>query len=153
MTMALRSFQLRDPTPRTSFCLRGRFPATNDPYTVTNISKAIASFERGIISGQSPYDRYHYGRDDNAISDSAKSGEGLFFNQHLSCFRCHGGFNFSDATTSAAHPPSMGSRRRLEFHNTGLYNPYPAPNVGIFEYTKVPETRESSRPRPSETSP
>src|ERR1700744_1400148 len=109
------------------------FPGENDPYTVTNVTKAIASFERSIISGQSPYDRYHYNRDDNAISDSAKRGEGLFFNQHLSCFRCHGGFDFSSPTTSAAHPG-----RRVEFHNTGLYNPYPAPNVGIFEYTKVP---------------
>jgi cytochrome c peroxidase len=114
------------------------FPGENDPYTLTNITRAIASFERSIISGQSPYDRYHYGRDDSAISDSAKRGEGLFFNQHLSCFRCHGGFDFSDATTSAARPPSMRSGRRVEFHNTGLYDPYPAPNVGIFEYTNAP---------------
>jgi cytochrome c peroxidase len=114
------------------------FPDDSNPYTVTNITRAIASFERSIISGQSPYDRYHYGRDDNAVSDSAKRGEGLFFNQHLSCFRCHGGFDFSDATMSAAHPPSMQSGRRVEFHNTGIYNPYPAPNVGIFEYTKAP---------------
>jgi cytochrome c peroxidase len=26
----------------------------------------------------------------------------------------------------------------MEFHNTGLYNPYPAPNVGIYEFTKAP---------------
>jgi cytochrome c peroxidase len=114
------------------------FPGENNPYTLTNITKAIAAFERSIISGQSPYDRYHYGRDDSAISDSARRGEGLFFNQHLSCFRCHGGFDFSDATTSAAHPPSMRSGQRVEFHNTGLYNPYLAPNVGIVEYTKAP---------------
>lgn len=115
------------------------FPGENDPYTLTNIAKAIASFERSIVSGGSPYDRYHYGRDDSAVSDSAKRGEGLFFNQHLSCFRCHSGFDFSDATASAARPPSMRQTgHRGGFHNTGLYNPYPAPNVGIFEYTKAP---------------
>jgi cytochrome c peroxidase len=35
------------------------------------VTKAIASFERSIISAQSPYDRYHYGGDDsNASSES-----------------------------------------------------------------------------------
>jgi len=114
------------------------FPSDADPFSILNVTKALASFERSIISGRSPYDRYHYGRDDNAISDSAKRGEILFFNQHLSCFRCHGGFAFSDATVSETN-----GRRPIEFHNTGLYNiqgllSYPAPNVGIFEFTKQP---------------
>jgi cytochrome c peroxidase len=98
------------------------FPAASDPYTIDNVTKAIASFERSIISARSPYDRYHYDREDTAVSESAKHGEVLFFSQHISCFRCHGGFNFSSAT----------------FHNTGLYNSYPAPNVGIFEFTHDP---------------
>jgi cytochrome c peroxidase len=111
------------------------FPAGNDPFTIGNVTKALASFERSIISARSPYDRYHYGGDDNAVSDSAKRGEILFFNQHLSCFRCHGGFNFSDATVSGSNT------REIEFHNTGLYNivgglSYPAPNVGAYEHSK-----------------
>jgi cytochrome c peroxidase len=61
-------------------------------------------------------DRYHYGADDNAVSDSAKRGETLFFDQRHSCFRCHGGFNFSDASVSESNP-----ERTIEFHNTGLY--------------------------------
>ncbi len=114
------------------------FPADADPFTIDNVTKALASFERSIISARSPYDRYHYARDDNAISDSAKRGETLFFNQHLSCFRCHGGFAFTDSTVSERNPD-----RPIEFHNTGLYNvpgllSYPAPNVGIYEYTKEP---------------
>jgi len=115
------------------------FPGDADRFTITNVTKALASFERSIISGRSPYDRYHYGGDDSALSDSAKRGEILFFNQHLSCFRCHGGFNFTDATVSEKNP-----ERHIEFHNTGLYNlpgllSYPAPNVGIYEYTKAAE--------------
>jgi len=115
------------------------FPGDPDPFTIQNAMKAIAAFERTIISASSPYDRYHYGSDDKAISDSAKRGEVLFFSERLSCFRCHGGFNFSDAT-------DFEGRRRGEtqFHNTGLYNiagpiSYPVPNLGIYEYTSKQE--------------
>jgi cytochrome c peroxidase len=115
------------------------FPGDADHFTVANVTKALACFERSIVSARSPYDRYHYDRDDGAISDSAKRGEILFFNQHLSCFRCHGGFNFTDSTVSERNP-----ERQAEFHNTGLYNlpgplSYPSPNVGIYEYTKLRE--------------
>jgi len=114
------------------------FPADADGFTVANVTKALASFERTIISARSPYDRYHYYRDDNAVSESAKRGEVLFFNQHIGCFRCHSGFNFSDATVN-----ERNAGRPIEFHNTGLYNlpgllSYPAPNVGIYEFTKAP---------------
>jgi cytochrome c peroxidase len=113
------------------------FPNAADRFSYANVIKAIASFERSIISARSPYDRYHYNRDDSAISDSAKHGEILFFNQHLSCFRCHSGFTFSGDSVS-----SRSERREVEFHNTGLYNlpgmlSYPASNVGLFEFTKV----------------
>ncbi|HLK66657.1 MAG TPA: di-heme enzyme [Bryobacteraceae bacterium] len=115
------------------------FPESADRITVANVTKAIACFERSIISARSPWDRYHYERDESAISDAAKRGEILFFSQPLSCFRCHGGFNFSSATVSDGHEP-QGS----DFHNTGLYNmpgetSYPAPNVGIFEFTRNPK--------------
>jgi cytochrome c peroxidase len=114
------------------------FPGETDPFTIDNVTKSLASFERTIISARSPYDRYHYGGDDNAVSESAKRGEILFFNQQLHCFRCHGGFNFSDASVS-----QTSAGRELEYHNTGLYNlpgalSFPAPNVGIYEYTKAP---------------
>ncbi len=113
------------------------FPGDADRFTVTNVTKALASFERSIISARSPYDRYHYGGDDSAVSESAKRGEILFFNNHLKCFRCHGGFNFSDATVSESN-----AGREIEFHNSGLYNlagalSYPAPNVGTYEFTKA----------------
>jgi cytochrome c peroxidase len=114
------------------------FPGDPDRFTIVNVTKALASFERSIVSARSPYDRYHYKHDDDAVSDSAKRGEVLFFNQHMSCFRCHGGFNFTDSTVSERNP-----NRPVEFHNTGLYNlpgllSYPAPNVGIYEFTKSP---------------
>jgi cytochrome c peroxidase len=123
--------------PRYQLLFARAFPDDADRFTVKNVAKALAAFERSIISARSPYDRYHYGGDDSAVSDSAKRGEILFFNQHLSCFRCHGGFNFSDATVSESN-----AGREIEFHNTGLYKiagllSYPAPNVGTYEYTRI----------------
>ncbi len=102
-----------------------------------HVVTAIASFERAIVSARSPYDRYHFARDEGAISDAAKRGEVLFHSRPLSCFTCHGGPHFSDAMG--------GPDRRLgvSFHNTGLYNlpgpmSYPPENLGIFEVTKIP---------------
>ena len=55
------------------------FPGERNPFTIVNVAKAIATFERSIVSARSPYDRYHYAGEQNAISDSAKRGEVLFF--------------------------------------------------------------------------
>ncbi len=115
------------------------FPGESGAVTIRNVARTIACFERSIISARSPYDRYHYGGEDAAVSEAAKRGEVLFFSQPLSCFRCHGGFNFSDATVSSAR-----GGREVPFHNTGLYNvagplSYPAPNTGAYEHTGRPE--------------
>ncbi len=67
------------------------FPGDADPVTIANITKAIASFERILLSGDSPYDAYRRGENPNAISESAKRGESLFFGEKLECFHCHGG--------------------------------------------------------------
>jgi len=72
------------------------FPNEPDPFTVDNVVKAIACFERSIISAKSPFDRYHYGGDESAISAAAKRGEIVFFSQPFTCFTCHGGPTFSD---------------------------------------------------------
>jgi len=88
-----------DPKYRQLFA--AAFPAEQDAFNVKNVTKALACFERSIIAARSPYDRYHYGGDDSAVSESAKRGEILFFSQPISCFRCHGGFNFSDAAIKA----------------------------------------------------
>ena len=110
------------------------FPVTTDPFTIANIARALAAFERTIISARSPYDRFHTDGDEGAISESAKRGETLFFNDPIAgCFRCHGGFNFSDAVTFEGGP-----NHRVEFHNTALYNPYPPTNLGIFQFTHNP---------------
>jgi cytochrome c peroxidase len=111
---------------------RRAFPSQAVPYTISNVARALAAFERTIVSANSPYDRFHYDGDESAISESAKRGEILFFlDGGPSCFRCHNGFNFSDAVEVE------GDR----YHNTGLYNvsglfSYPPSNLGLYQYTK-----------------
>lgn len=62
--------------------------------TPTTIAKSIATFERTVVSGPSPFDRW-IGGDDAAISDSAKRGFELF-NGKAKCSVCHTGWNFTD---------------------------------------------------------
>jgi cytochrome c peroxidase len=114
------------------------FPDEADPFTLDNVTKALASFQRTLISGNSPYDRYRYGGDANAMSGSAKRGEKLFFGERLECFHCHGGFNFTETVDHAGK-----GFAEVEYHNTGLYNiggkgSYPADNTGLFEFTRNP---------------
>lgn len=120
--------RLQSADARYAGWFRAAFPGEAEPATVKNVARAVACFERTIIGGGSRWDRYHYARDDGAISEAAKRGEVLFFSRPLSCFRCHGGFGFGGGA---------------EYHNTGLYNvagrySYPEPNLGIFEFTRDP---------------
>lgn len=65
-------------------------PATKDA-----IAKALAAFERTLVSRNSPFDRYLAG-DKSAISEEAQLGWELFKSEG-SCIRCHTGANFSDS--------------------------------------------------------
>ena len=106
-----------------------------NPINISNITKALASFERSLVSFNSSYDRYRYQGDNNAISAAAKRGEKLFHSERLECFHCHGGINFSD---SIVHERLAFTE--IAFHNTGLYNvdgkgSYPPDNTGVYEIT------------------
>jgi cytochrome c peroxidase len=62
--------------------------------TFDRIAKAIASFERTIVSGNSPYDRFLNG-DKHALSPGAKRGLDIF-ERTGECTECHRGPNFTD---------------------------------------------------------
>ena len=76
------------------------------------ITKAIASFERTILSGNSPYDRYVAG-DKQALSAQARRGQQIF-ERSGECSECHNGFNFSNEKFAslgidpADHSPDLG---------------------------------------------
>lgn len=121
----------RDPLYRRLFAQA--FPGETDPFTLPNVTKAVAAFERTIISLRSPYDRYRWGGDQSAISDSAKRGEIIFSSSERGgCFQCHGGWNFSAIRFEGDQDQG---REDAGFFNTGvsLYEP---PNRGIYEHTE-----------------
>lgn len=111
------------------------FPGEDDPVTVANITKAIASFERTLISGSSPYDRYIYDGDESALSPAALRGMHVFFSERAECYHCHAGLMFTTSFRTAASDPGPA-----DFQNTGLYNiggsgAYPTGNGGLYEFT------------------
>jgi cytochrome c peroxidase len=72
--------------------------------TDKTIAKAIASFERTLVSHRSPFDRYLAG-DKHAMSDEQIRGMQLFSDKNRgNCMACHNGPNFTD----------------YKFHNIGL---------------------------------
>ncbi|HHT9126777.1 MAG TPA: cytochrome-c peroxidase [Candidatus Brocadiia bacterium] len=84
------------------------------------IAKAIAAFERTIISTNCSFDKYMKG-DKTAMSESAIRGMKLF-NKKARCIVCHNGPNFTDD----------------KFHNLGLpsLDPNKPPDVGRYAVTK-----------------
>jgi cytochrome c peroxidase len=55
---------------------------------IETIGMAIASYERTIVSGNSPFDQWYFGKNDEAMSESAKQGFGLFRGKG-GCAVCH----------------------------------------------------------------
>lgn len=112
----------------------------NETITKDQVGKAIASFQRTLISGNSPFDRFDYDGDEKAISESAKRGKKLFFDK-ARCNLCHFGTNFSDE----------------KFHNIGIGWDGEALDLGRYNVTKdvkelgafkTPTLREISRTAP-----
>lgn len=54
------------------------FPDDADAISVSNIATAVASFERTLLAGDSPFDRYFYDGQHDALSPSAQRGMMLF---------------------------------------------------------------------------
>lgn len=83
--------------------------------TSDNIKKAIATFERTVVSGQAPFDLWIEG-DESAISESAKRGFTLF-NGKAECSACHTGWNFTD---NKFHDIGLASKDKGLGARTGL---------------------------------
>lgn len=107
--------------------------------TAEGIGKAIAAFERTIVSGNAPYDRLKAG-ETAALSEAAQRGMKLFFGK-ANCSACHVGPNFTDNG----------------FHNLGVGIDDPNPDLGRQVVTgqlgdrgsfKTPTLREIARTAP-----
>ena len=73
-----------------------------DSYVIT---RAIASYERTLISGNSRFDQFHF-QGKNVLTQQELDGWQLF--QEKQCVSCHSGFNFTDN----------------QYHNIGQYAEY-----------------------------
>jgi cytochrome c peroxidase len=100
------------------------FPGERGPMNLRNVQKAIASFERTIISGDSPYDRLVWRDDRGALAEPARRGMALFFSERLSCSKCHAGFTFSGPAAWEGGP-----KPEPVFHDNGLGGRFRAPTL------------------------
>ncbi len=64
------------------------FGVQADKLTMEHVSKAIASFERSIIAGNSAFDRYYFKADKSALTEQQQRGFQLFLGQGR-CVSCH----------------------------------------------------------------
>jgi cytochrome c peroxidase len=94
------------------------FPGEKDAIDLGHVAKAIAAFERTLVSFGSDYDR-------GAMSDAAKRGKAVF--ARFACASCHAGRLFTDA--DAADP--LAAFHRIE--------PASGPDKGLAEITGKPE--------------
>ena len=92
--------------------------------TGEDLARALASYVRTILSGDSPFDRYLYG-DREALSEEAQEGLRLFRGK-ANCSACHVGPNLTDE----------------QFHNTGVaWRDGRLLDEGRFAVTGKPENR------------
>jgi len=96
------------------------YDRTMDAFVIT---RALANFERSLLSGYSPYDQFINYEKENALTAEQISGMDLFFSDKTNCSSCHSGFNFSNYT----------------FENNGLYEEYA--DEGRFKLTGLESDR------------
>lgn len=120
-----------------------------DAVTIDNVGKALATFERTLVTAPAPYDyleitknvEKQWGEDmdeleeeepeqfeqyqiakkkSESMSDAARRGAELFFDEKSNCTACHAGANFADE----------------KYHNLGVGMMAEKPDVGRFEISK-----------------
>ena len=107
--------------------------------SVFTLTRAIACYERTLISTRSKFDDYRYYNSTTALSESESRGMDIFFGEKGECFHCHNEYNFTSN----------------DFRNNGLYAYYAdsgraritllGTDVGLF---KVPSLRNVSMTAP-----
>ena len=120
---------------------RARFKQVfgSEEFGIDEVTKAIATYERTVLSGNSPYDRYKAGNK-KALSAEQVRGMDVYFNK-AKCDQCHEGVNLTANS----------------FHNIGVGADKPNPDEGRSAVTKnladwgafkTPTLREIARTAP-----
>jgi cytochrome c peroxidase len=102
------------------------FPGEKDPITIKNIAKAIAAFERTLVTPNSPFDRYLRG-DKNALTPQQIKGMELFQGK-ANCIQCHNGPNLTDnqlhitgvPKAKVEDDPQVAAVRRFVLRTSGI---------------------------------
>ena len=92
-----------------------------DQITIDMAAKSIGSFERTVLSGDSPFDRYYYRHDKKALSVSAQRGLKVFQDPKKgNCAVCHTlGDKYALFTDNKFHNIGIGADTRGNFTDTG----------------------------------
>lgn len=107
---------LRDAEPYRS----GSMAAYGRPFDLFVLTRALASYERTLISGHSRFDRFRYQGDASALTAQEQRGWAIFNGERGKCSACHSGFDLSDHDfhnigTSLDHASDAG-RQRITLH-------------------------------------
>jgi cytochrome c peroxidase len=96
----------------------------SEDLTIDHVAKAIATFERMVLSGNSPYDKFKAG-DKTALTENQQRGMNIFFSNNARCDSCHDGAAF---TTN-------------QFANVGIGMDKPNPDLGRYIVSKREEDK------------
>lgn len=88
-----------------------------------NAAKAIAQFERTLISANAKYHKWRYGKSGGELTEQEERGRVIFFGEKAECFHCHLDMTFTDN----------------QFHNNGLDRIFDEDNEGRFAITGAQE--------------
>jgi cytochrome c peroxidase len=94
-----------------------------DRITIDLVVKSIASFERTVLSGDSPFDRFYYGHDKKALSASAQRGLKLFVDPKKGdCASCHTiGKTYALFTDNKFHNLGIGADADGKLNDLGRF--------------------------------
>lgn len=102
--------------------------------TVDAMGKAIAAYQRSLVSGDTRFDQFLYGERKDALTDLEKLGYEIFVGR-ASCINCHDIFHKSVNPLGGAIATFTDSR----FHNLGVgYSNGVMKDTGRFEVTRDP---------------
>jgi len=106
--------------------------------TPESIVRALAAFQRMLVAGDSPFDRYIYGGDQDAVSEQAKRGFAVFIGE-ARCIQCH----FMRSAQSHPFGGFSGTFTDNRFHNIGIgyENKQHTQDLGREEVTHNPADR------------
>jgi len=103
--------------------------AFGEDISASNVSKALAAYERTLLAGDSPFDRYLFKKETNAISPEAERGFHVFLD--AKCDSCH------LIMTEGLHPFALKYVVFTDgkFHNLGVDSAKPKPDPGLYAIT------------------